>query len=68
LRARSRAAAPRPRPHLPPQSCRTEYGPSQPFKGARIAGSLHMTIQTGVCVRACATSHELRATRSLAPR
>jgi len=27
-----------------------------------------MTIQTGVCVRACATSRELRATRSLAPR
>nr|WP_316642982.1 adenosylhomocysteinase [uncultured Roseateles sp.] len=29
---------------------RTEYGPSQPLKGARIAGSLHMTIQTGVLV------------------
>src|ERR1700760_4520691 len=25
---------------------REEYGPSQPLKGARIAGSLHMTIQT----------------------
>ena len=29
-------------------ACRTEYGPSQPFKGARITGSLHMTIQTAV--------------------
>jgi len=29
---------------------RTEYGTSQPLKGARIAGSLHMTIQTGVLV------------------
>ncbi|MFG1213872.1 adenosylhomocysteinase [Xanthobacter flavus] len=29
---------------------RTEYGPSQPLKGARIAGSLHMTIQTGVLI------------------
>ena len=26
---------------------REEYGPKQPLKGARIAGSLHMTIQTG---------------------
>ena len=26
-------------------ACRTEYGPSQPFKGAQISGSLHMTIQ-----------------------
>ncbi|MFL5163964.1 MAG: adenosylhomocysteinase, partial [Microvirga sp.] len=25
---------------------RAEYGPKQPLKGARIAGSLHMTIQT----------------------
>ncbi|UDF03367.1 adenosylhomocysteinase [Asticcacaulis sp. AND118] len=29
---------------------RAEYGPSQPLKGARIAGSLHMTIQTGVLI------------------
>jgi adenosylhomocysteinase len=27
---------------------REEYGPSQPLKGARIAGCLHMTIQTAV--------------------
>src|SRR6267143_2116211 len=26
---------------------REEYSPTQPLKGARIAGSLHMTIQTG---------------------
>src|SRR5476651_141462 len=29
---------------------RAEYGKSQPLKGARIAGSLHMTIQTGVLI------------------
>ncbi len=27
-----------------------EYGESQPLKGAKIAGSLHMTIQTGVLI------------------
>jgi adenosylhomocysteinase len=31
-------------------STRTEYGKAQPLKGARIAGSLHMTIQTGVLI------------------
>ena len=31
-------------------SVRKEYGPSQPLKGARIAGSLHMTIQTAVLI------------------
>src|SRR6478752_945466 len=29
---------------------RAEFGPSQPLKGARICGSLHMTIQTGVLI------------------
>ena len=29
---------------------RTEFGKKQPLKGARIAGSLHMTIQTGVLI------------------
>src|SRR5476649_446513 len=29
---------------------RTEYGAAQPLKGARIAGSLHMTIQTAVLI------------------
>jgi adenosylhomocysteinase len=29
---------------------RTEYGPSQPLKGARVAGCLHMTIQTAVLI------------------
>ena len=29
---------------------REEYAASQPLKGARIAGSLHMTIQTGVLI------------------
>ena len=29
---------------------RTKYGEEKPLKGARIAGSLHMTIQTGVLI------------------
>jgi adenosylhomocysteinase len=31
-------------------ACRAEYGPQQPLKGARISGSLHMTIQTAVLI------------------
>ena len=31
-------------------SLRAEYGASQPLKGARIAGCLHMTIQTAVLI------------------
>jgi adenosylhomocysteinase len=31
-------------------ACREEYGPQKPLKGARIAGSLHMTIQTAVLI------------------
>ncbi|MET0337684.1 MAG: adenosylhomocysteinase, partial [Caulobacter sp.] len=31
-------------------STRAEYGKAQPLKGARIAGSLHMTIQTAVLI------------------
>ncbi|MGE5680545.1 MAG: adenosylhomocysteinase [Bacillota bacterium] len=31
-------------------SIRREYGPSKPLKGARIAGCLHMTIQTAVLI------------------
>ena len=30
---------------------RAEFGPSRPLKGARIAGSLHMTIQTAVLIQ-----------------
>ena len=30
---------------------REEYAATQPLKGARIAGSLHMTIQTAVLIR-----------------
>jgi len=33
---------------------RQEYGPRQPLKGARIAGSLHMTIQTAVLIETLA--------------
>jgi adenosylhomocysteinase len=29
---------------------RQEFGPTQPLKGARIAGSLHMTVQTAVLI------------------
>src|SRR4030095_9518282 len=29
---------------------RKEYGPKKPLKGARIAGCLHMTIQTAVLI------------------
>ena len=32
-------------------AARAEYGASQPLKGARIAGSLHMTIQTAVLIQ-----------------
>ena len=30
---------------------RTKYGPGQPLKGAKITGSLHMTIQTAVLIK-----------------
>lgn len=38
------------RKELDLMACREEYGPQQIFKGARISGSLHMTIQTGVLI------------------
>src|SRR5437588_11551226 len=31
-------------------ACRAEYGPEKPLRGARITGSLHMTIQTAVLI------------------
>ena len=31
-------------------ACRVEFGESKPLKGARIVGSLHMTIQTAVLI------------------
>ncbi len=31
-------------------ACRAEFGETLPLKGARISGSLHMTIQTGVLI------------------
>jgi adenosylhomocysteinase len=31
-------------------AARREYGPTQPLKGARVAGCLHMTIQTAVLI------------------
>jgi len=33
---------------------REEYGPKKPLKGARVAGSLHMTIQTAVLIETLA--------------
>jgi len=35
-------------------ACRAEFGASQPLAGARISGSLHMTIQTGVLIETLA--------------
>jgi len=35
-------------------ACRSEFGASQPLKGARITGSLHMTIQTAVLIETLA--------------
>lgn len=35
-------------------SCRAEFGPQQPLKGARITGSLHMTVQTAVLIETLA--------------
>ncbi|XP_028767375.1 adenosylhomocysteinase-like [Neltuma alba] len=35
-------------------ACRAEFGPSQPFKGIRITGSLHMTKQTAVLIETLA--------------
>src|SRR4029453_4184760 len=34
---------------------REEYGAAQPLKGARIAGSLHMTVQTAVLIEPLTT-------------
>src|SRR3954465_8024202 len=31
-------------------ACREEYGPAQPLSGARVTGSLHMTVQTAVLI------------------
>merc|ERR1740139_291209 len=39
-------------------TCRTKYGGSVPFKGKKISGSLHMTIQTAVLIE---TLHDLGA-------
>jgi adenosylhomocysteinase len=40
-----------PRPRCPGlMAIRKEYGAKKPLKGARVAGSLHMTIQTGVLI------------------
>jgi len=39
-------------------ACRKEFGPSKPLAGARISGSLHMTIQTAVLIE---TLHALGA-------
>src|SRR6188472_1146357 len=35
-------------------ACREEFGEGKPLKGARISGSLHMTIQTAVLIETLA--------------
>jgi len=35
-------------------ACREEFGAAKPLKGARITGSLHMTIQTAVLIETLA--------------
>jgi adenosylhomocysteinase len=35
-------------------ACREKYGPSQPLKGVRVTGSLHMTVQTAVLIETLA--------------
>mmetsp|Transcript_18936 Transcript_18936/g.47284 ORF Transcript_18936/g.47284 Transcript_18936/m.47284 type:complete len:486 (-) Transcript_18936:914-2371(-) len=35
-------------------NCRKEYGEAKPFKGVKIAGSLHMTVQTAVLIETLA--------------
>lgn len=39
---------------------RTEFNTEQPLKGARIAGSLHMTIQTGVLIETLQVRRQAR--------
>merc|ERR1712224_46335 len=36
-------------------ACREEYGQTRPLSGARIAGSLHMTVQTAVLIESLTT-------------
>ncbi|KAL5974278.1 Adenosylhomocysteinase 2 [Asimina triloba] len=46
-------------------SCRSEFGPAQPFKGAKISGTLHMNIQTAVLIETLtALGAEVRCDRS----
>lgn len=45
-------------------ACRLKYAPSKILKGARIAGSLHMTVQTAVLIE---TLIELGAEVSILP-
>lgn len=45
---------------------RDVYGPTQPLKGARIAGCLHMTVQTAVLIETLkALGAEVRGTNVL---
>src|SRR3546814_8448803 len=43
---------------------REEFGASQPLKGARIVGSLHMTIQTAVLIETLTALGERKSTTS----
>ena len=46
---------------------REEYAARQPLKGARIAGSLHMTIQTAVLIETLRATFSARKTRRRQP-
>ena len=46
---------------------RQEYGKAKPLKGARIAGSLHMTIQTAVLIETLTPPRSARAARRSSP-
>ena len=46
----SPAVPPSPLTSVGLMNIRKKYGPSQPLKGARIVGCLHMTIQTAVLI------------------
>ena len=48
-------------------SLREEFGPQQPLKGARITGSLHMTIQTAVLIETLVDQDEAAAAIAVGP-
>jgi len=49
-------------------ACREEFGDAKPLKGARIVGSLHMTIQTGVLIETLVADIQSRSSQQSAER